>query len=414
MDLNTTYKIILLAICLTISSIFSAAETGLMSLSKIRIRQMVEDKVKRADIIEKLVNNPNRLLSAILIGNNIANIGASAIATSLAISCFPKNGVGIATGIMTILVLIFGEITPKSLAAQNSEKVSIRVSKFIHFITIVLSPAILVLTRITNSLIRLMGGKVDKEKPFITEEELKTIVNVSHQEGVLEGGEKDMIYNVFEFGETQARDIMVPRTDMVAIDVNLPYEDIVNIFKQEQYSRIPVYEETIDNIIGILYVKDLLFIEDSKEEFDLRKYMRKPYFSYEFKPITELFEEMRTNRVHMAIILDEYGGTEGLITIEDLIEEIVGDIEDEYDKKVDEIKVIKEDEYLTYGNVRIEDINDMIGTIIESEEFDSIGGFVMGILGRLPEIGETIEYNNIKFIIEGVEKNRITKLRILT
>ena len=315
---------------------------------------------------------------------------------------------------MTILVLIFGEITPKSLAAQNSEKVSIRVSKFIHFITIVLSPAILVLTRITNSLIRLMGGKVDKEKPFITEEELKTIVNVSHQEGVLEGGEKDMIYNVFEFGETQARDIMVPRTDMVAIDVNLPYEDIVNIFKQEQYSRIPVYEETIDNIIGILYVKDLLFIEDSKEEFDLRKYMRKPYFSYEFKPITELFEEMRTNRVHMAIILDEYGGTEGLITIEDLIEEIVGDIEDEYDKKVDEIKVIKEDEYLTYGNVRIEDINDMIGTIIESEEFDSIGGFVMGILGRLPEIGETIEYNNIKFIIEGVEKNRITKLRILT
>ncbi len=403
-----------MAICLTISSIFSAAETGLMSLSKIRIRQMVEDKVKRADIIEKLVNNPNRLLSAILIGNNIANIGASAIATSLAISYFPKNGVGIATGIMTILVLIFGEITPKSLAAQNSEKVSIRVSKFIHFITIVLSPAILVLTRITNSLIRLMGGKVDKEKPFITEEELKTIVNVSHQEGVLEGGEKDMIYNVFEFGETQARDIMVPRTDMVAIDVNLPYEDIVNIFKQEQYSRIPVYEETIDNIIGILYVKDLLFIEDSKEEFDLRKYMRKPYFSYEFKPITELFEEMRTNRVHMAIILDEYGGTEGLITIEDLIEEIVGDIEDEYDKKVDEIKVIKEDEYLTYGNVRIEDINDMIGTIIESEEFDSIGGFVMGILGRLPEIGETIEYNNIKFIIEGVEKNRITKLRILT
>lgn len=414
MDLNNIFKIILLVIFLCLSGVFSAAETGLMSLSKIRIRQMVDDKVKRADIIDRLVKNPNKLLGAILIGNNIVNIGASAIATSLAIDYFPNNGVGIATGIMTFLVLVFGEITPKSLAAQDSEKISLKVARFIYFLTIVFSPAISFLTRITNSLIKLMGGKMDREKPFITEEELKTIVNVSHEEGVLEGGEKDMIYNVFEFGESQAKDVMVPRTDMVAIEANLPYQDIINIFKQEQFSRIPIYEDTIDNIIGILYVKDLLFIDENNEEFNLRKYMRKPYFSYEFKFITELFEEMRTNRVHLAIILDEYGGTEGLITIEDLIEEIVGDIEDEYDKRVKEIEVIKEDEYLTYGNVRIEDINEMIGTIIESEDFDSIGGFIMGILGRLPEIGETIEYNNTKFIIEGIEKNRITKLRILT
>lgn len=408
------WKGVLLIIFLFLSGVFSAAETGLMTLSKIRIRQMVEDKVKGAALIDKLVNNPNKLLSAILIGNNIVNIGASAIATSLAISYFPNNGVGIATGVMTLLVLIFGEITPKSLAAQNSEGISLKVAKFIYFITIVFNPIILLLTYITNFLAKLLGGKVDKKKPFITEEELKTIVNVSHEEGVLEGGEKEMIYNVFEFGDSQAKDVMVPRTDMVAIEVSSSYNDVINVFKQEQFSRIPVYEDTIDNIIGILYVKDLLFLEGNKEAFNLRKLMRLPYFSYEFKLITELFEEMRKNRIQIAIILDEYGGTEGLITIEDLIEEIVGDIEDEYDNKINEIEVIKEDEYLTYGNVRIEDINEMIGTIIESEDFDSIGGFVMGILGRLPEIGETIEHNNIKFIIEGVEKNRITMLRILT
>lgn len=385
-----------------------------MTLSKIRIKKMVEDNVKGANTVEKLIKNPSKLLSAILIGNNIVNIGASALATSIAIDIYGDTGVGIATGAMTLLVLIFGEITPKSLAAQNSEKIALKVAKPINVITIILNPIIVFLTRLTNFLVRMLGGRVDTNQPFITEEELKTIVSVSHEEGVLEGEEKDMIYNVFEFADTQARDVMTTRTDMVAVEVNTSYWDIIKIFKEEQFSRIPVYENTIDNIIGILYVKDLLFLEDNKGQFDLKKYIREPYFTYEFKPVTELFNEMRTNRIHMAIVLDEYGGTEGLVTIEDLIEEIVGDIEDEYDKHVDEIQVIKEDEYLVYGSTRIEEINEMIGTSIESEDFDSIGGFVMGVIGRLPEAGETIEYNNIKFIAEAVEKNRIEKLRILT
>jgi len=397
-----------------LSAFFSASETALMTLSKIRVRKMVEDNIKNANTIDKLIKNPSKLLSAILIGNNAVNIGASALATSIAIDIYGNTGVGIATGIMTLLVLIFGEITPKSLAAQNSEKIALKVAKLINVITIILNPIIVFLTRLTNFLVRILGGRVDTNQPFITEEELKTIVSVSHEEGVLEGEEKDMIYNVFEFADTQARDVMTTRTDMVAVEVNSTYWDIIKIFKEEQFSRIPVYENTIDNIIGILYVKDLLFLEDNKGQFDLKKYIREPYFTYEFKPVTELFNEMRTNRIHMAIVLDEYGGTEGLVTIEDLIEEIVGDIEDEYDKHVDEIQVIKEDEYLVYGSTRIEEINEIIGTSIESEDFDSIGGFVMGIIGRLPEAGETIEYNNIKFIAEAVEKNRIEKLRILT
>ncbi|MFA5523640.1 MAG: hemolysin family protein [Tissierellales bacterium] len=408
------WKIILLVVFLMLSAFFSASETALMTLSKIRIRKMVEDKVKGASTVNKLIKNPSKLLSAILVGNNVVNIGASALATSIAIDVYGNKGVGIATGVMTLLVLIFGEIIPKSSATQNSEKVALRLGKYVYIVTIVLSPIVVFLTRITNFLVKLTGGNVDSYQPFITEEELKTIVSVSHEEGVLEGEEKEMIYNVFEFGDSQARDVMTTRTDMIAVEANASYEQIIDIFKQEQFSRIPVYENTTDNIIGILYVKDLLFLVENQDQFDLKKYMREAYFTYEFKPVKELFNEMRANRIQMAIVLDEYGGTDGIITVEDLIEEIVGDIEDEYDKPLEEIVVIKEDEYLVHGGIRIEEINEMIGTSIESEDFDSIGGFVMGVLGRLPEAGEAIEYENIKFIAEIVEKNRVEKLRILT
>lgn len=407
------WKAIVLIIFLSFSAIFSAAETALMSLSKIRVRQMVENKEKGAERINKLLSNPSRLLSAILIGNNIVNIGASALLTSLAIDYFGNRGVGIATGVMTLLILIFGEITPKSLAAQNSEKISLRLAGLINLVIIIFSPIIFILTRITNFLVKLMGGEVNIDQPFITHEELKTIVNVSHKEGILEGEEKEMIYNVFDFSDSQAKDVMVPRTDMIAIDIELPYEEIIEIFKQEQYSRIPVYEDTIDNIIGILYVKDLLFLQNNRDKFEFKKYLREPHFTYEFKSTKQLFEEMRTNRIHMAIVLDEYGGTEGVVTIEDLVEEIVGEIEDEYDKEINEIEVIKEDEYLVYGNVRIDAINDLIGTNIESEDFDSIGGFIIGVLGNFPETGEVIEYDHIKFVVEKVNRNKIEKIRII-
>lgn len=415
LDSDRVWKIVILIICLVLSALFSASETALMSLSKIRVKQMIENREKGANRINKLLSDPSRLLSAILIGNNVVNIGASSLMTSLAIDAFGNTGVGVATGIMTLLILVFGEITPKSLAAKNSEKISVRLSGFIEFVTNLLTPISFVLNIITDFLVKLLGGEVDKKKPFITQEELKTIVNVSYKEGVLEGEEKDMIYNVFDFSDSQVNDVMVPRTEIVAIDVDLPYEEIIKIINKEQYSRIPVYENTIDNIIGILYVKDLLFLDVNKESpFDLRKYIRQPYFTPEYKSIKELFKEMRTNRNHMVVIIDEYGGTEGIVTIEDVVEEIVGDIEDEYDKKIKEIEVIKEDEYLVNGNVRIDIINELIGTHIESKDFDTIAGFVIGIIDRLPEAGEEIEYENIRFIIENIDRNRIKKIRILT
>ncbi len=414
MPSDLIFQFIILFILIMLSGFFSSSETALVSLSKIRLRQMVDEGVKNASLVSTLIDKPNKLLGAILIGNNIVNIAASALATSIAIDLWGNKGIGISTGVMTFLVLIFGEVTPKSLAAQNSEKTALKVSRPIYFITVFLSPLIYVITSITNVLIKLMGGNTSKIQPLITEDELKTIVNVSHEEGVLEVGETKMIYNVFEFGDSEAKDVMTPRTNMVALSVNSSYKDLVELFKEETFSRLPIYEEDIDDIIGILHVKDLIFSIEDRESFNVRDYLRPAFFTYEFKPTQELFQEMRDNNYPTAIILDEYGGTAGMITTEDLVEEIVGEITDEYDEGNEEIIVIKEDEYIVDGSMKLDLLNDLIGTNIESENFDSIGGFVIGILGRFPEEEEIIEYENIKFTIEKVEKNRIEKMRIFT
>jgi putative hemolysin len=391
------------------------SETALMALSKIRIRHMVEEGVKGAKLIEKLTEDPSRLLGAILIGNNIANIGASALATSIALKAFGERGVGIVTIIMTILVLIFGEITPKSIAKQNSEKVALRVSNPINIIVRLFKPLVSIFTLISSLFIRLLGGDPKATEPFITEEELKTMVGVSEEEGVLEDVEKEMIFNVFEFADAQVKDVMVQRVDVIAVDVNATYDEVINIIKTEQFSRIPVYNQNIDDVIGILNVKDLIIASQSKENFNVSDYMREPYYTFEFKKITELFSEMKNTRNHMAVVLDEYGGNVGIVTIEDLIEEIVGEIEDEYDDEEDsDIIVVKEDEYIVDGSARLDHIGDLIGVTMESEEFDSVGGLVIGELGRFPEQSEEVRLNNIRFVVEEVDKNRIKKVRIYT
>ncbi|MDU5111204.1 MAG: hemolysin family protein [Clostridium sp.] len=410
-----TWQIILLVILLIMSGFFSMSETALMALSKIRIRHMVDEGVKGAKLVEKLTEDPSRLLGAILIGNNIVNIGASALATSIAVKTIGESGVGLVTVIMTILVLIFGEITPKSIAKQNSEKVALRVSKIINIVVKVFRPFIFIFTAISSLFIRLLGGDPKATEPFITEEELKTMVGVSEEEGVLEDVEKEMIFNVFEFADAQVKDVMVQRVDVVAVDMNATYDEVIDIIKTEQFSRIPVYNQTIDNVIGILNVKDLIIAFESKENFKVSDYMREPYYTYEFKKITELFNEMKSTRNHMSVVLDEYGGNVGIVTIEDLIEEVVGEIEDEYDDEVDdEIIVVKEDEYIVDGSARLDHIGELIGVTMESEEFDSVGGLVIGELGRFPEQDEEVKINNIKFIVEEIDKNRIKRVRIFT
>lgn len=390
------------------------SETALMSLSRIRLRHMVEERVPKAELVEKLIEDPSKLLGAILIGNNVANIAASAVATVLATDLFGDTGVGIATGVITILVLIFAEITPKSIAKQRAETVSLLVATPIKFIVIIFKPLVYIFTTISSIFTKMFDGGPSADKSSITEEELRTMVGVSEEEGVLENVEKEMIFNVIDFADLLVKDAMVQRVDIVSVDEEASYDEVMDIIKNEQFSRIPVYRETIDNIIGVLNVKDLAMVENIREDFNISKYIRETLYTFEFRKILELFKEMKRTRNHMAVVLDEYGGTVGLITIEDLVEEIVGDIEDEYDEEKHPIDVISDNEYVIDGSLRLHDISDLIGFNIDSEEFDSIGGLMIGELGRVPEEYEEVNtVSGVKLIAEEILKNRIKKVRMI-
>lgn len=405
--------IILLIFLVCCSAFFSASETALTSLSKIRLRNMVDENVKNADIIAKLVDDPNRLLSSILVGNNLVNNGASALTTAIAIQIFSgdaESGAGIATIIITIIILIFGEITPKTVAAQKAEKVALIVCRVINICITVFRPIVAVLNVVTSNLSKLFGCVPGEKVPLITAAELKTMVNVSHEEGVLELDERTMINNVFDFGDSKAKDVMTPRTDIIAVPMDVSYEEYVRLVKEEGFSRIPVYGEDLDDIVGILYVKDIFFAD--AEDFSAEKYMREPLFTYESKPIAELLAEMKVSRLAVAIVLDEYGGTSGLVTMEDMVEEIVGDIEDEYDDDEEDIEVIKDDEFVVDGSTRLEDFNEMVGTELLCEEVDTIAGYILVKLGNFPVEGQELETDGLRIVVEEMEKRRIEKVHV--
>ena len=411
----SSWQIILLVILVILSGFFSSAETAFTAANRLKLRHMAEEGSKSAKRALRLIENPSKLISALLIGNNIVNIFASSLATLVAIDLYGISATGIATSILTIVIIIFGEITPKSFATQHAEKVSMMFSKPVGILMTLLTPFVIIFYSISSWIIRLFGGDISQSHPLVTEEELKTMVDVGSEEGVFEQEEKEMLHNIFDFGDLQVRDIMVQRVDITALDVDATYEEVLEIVKDEQFSRFPVYREDIDDIIGILNVKDLLFLtEGEKQSFKLENYIREPYFAYEFKRITDLFKELKKTRTHISIILDEYGGTVGIVTIEDLLEEIVGEIDDEYDDdKETDIETIRKNEYMVSGSYRLDELNDLIGTDIESEEFDSIGGYLIGILGTFPASGEVIETDGIRFVVDEVDKNRIKKIRMI-
>ena len=408
------YLFILLVICICLSAFFSASETALTSISRIKLLNMIDDNIetKKAQQILKLVENPQKLLSAILIGNNIVNIGASSIATVLAMKLLPSNGAGVSTIVMTIVILIFGEITPKTLAAQDSEKVALAVVKFVSLVVFIFTPAIIVLNFVTGNLVKLLGGGSKEKAPTITQAELKTMVNVSHEEGVLQVEERTMLNNVFDFRQSRAREVMTPRTDICALPDTATYSEAVDMFKAEKFSRLPVYRENIDDIIGVLYLKDIVAIDENK--FSITKMMREPYYTYETKDISSLLKEMRTKRIGFAVVLDEYGGTGGIVTMEDMVEEIMGKFSDEFDEEDDEISAVRENEFMVDGIGRLDDVNEMIGTKIECVHAETIGGYVTVLLGRFAQKGEVIEdtENHLTITVEEIDKNRIDKLII--
>lgn len=419
--MDTTSKIIFITILMfliILSGIFSASETALMALSKskIKVRKMKEENIKGIDVLVKVTEDSNRLLSTILIANNIVNIGASALATSLFTDMLGVSGVPVATAIMTTLVLIFGEITPKSIASRYPEKVSLVVIRLIRGVMFIFRPLVFILDIIRVCIFKILRIEEDYSEVTITEEELKVTVEVAHEEGVIEEEKKEIIDKIFNFSDTVAKKAMVNRMNIIAISSKCSYEELKSMLIEEKFTRIPVYEETIDNIVGIINIKDVVFLsEDEISKFNALDYTRDAFFTYEYKQASNLLDEMKEAKAQMAIVVDEYGSTAGILTIEDLIEEIVGDIDDEYDTEEEcDIRKIGEDEFLVNASAFLSDVSEAIGFKLQSEDFDSIGGYIIDKLKGFPQENELVVIDGIKFTIEDTDKNKINKIKINT
>lgn len=413
MDSTDAIQFGVLIVLLLLSAFFSSAETSMTSVNKIKILSLAEQGNKKARTLLKILEDSGRMLSTVLIGNNIVNLTASALATSLSIRIWGSTAVGLATGVLTLLILIFGEISPKTLATIHSEKLALNYAGTIIFLMRILTPVIFLINNLSLLFLRLMRVDPSAKMNTMTEHELRTILDVSHEDGVIESEERQMIYNVFDFGDSLAKDIMVPRVDMVFVNVNSTYQEVITIFKEEKFTRLPVYEGTTDNVIGVIIIKDLIFYDVSRE-FNIRDIMREPHFTYEYKKTSELMLEMRQDFINFTIVLDEYGATAGLVTLEDLLEEIVGEIRDEYDKdEEDLIRQINDREFIVEGSMKLDDLNDALNLDLESEDYDSIGGYIIERLDHLPGTGESVVSDNeIKLVVDAVEKNRIDKVHI--
>lgn len=411
MDTSGVIQLISLFILLLLSGFFSSAETAFSTVNRVRIRTLCEEGNKRAQTTQKILDNYSKMLSTILIGNNIVNLSASSIATTLAIKIWGNFAVGIATGVLTVLVLLFGEIIPKNLARYYSENISLGYSKIIYVLMTIFTPVIFIVDGLSGLIMKIFHIDPNKKMSVMTESELKTYVDVSHEDGVIESEEREIIYNVFDFSDAVAKDVMIPRIDMVTVSLDTSYEDLLKVFRESMYTRIPVYEEDKDNVIGLVNIKDFILVTD-EAHFHIKDIIRDAHYTYEFKKTADLMMEMREKINNVAFVLNEYGSTVGMITLEDLLEEIVGEIRDEYDEDEDEyIKEIAENTYLVEGGMKLDDINDALEINLESEDYDSLGGLMIEKLDRLPEENEEIQLESgICLKAQGIVHNRITKV----
>lgn len=405
-------QLILVIVGVMMSAFFSSSETALTSINIFKIRQLEENGVKNSSLVKSLSENISKVLTAILIGNNIVNIVTATLATILFTDLYGASGALISTVILTLAILIFGEVTPKNIAATNSEKVALKVAKPIKFFQIVFAPLSFVLSIITGALTRMIIGEEKNKQDLVTEEDLKTIVDVSEEQGVINFQESEIINNVFEFGDSDVEDIMTARTNMEAINIDIDNLDLKNFLKNSKHSRIPVYGKSIDNILGILHMKDIVaFIADDKD-LDLEKMIRPAFYVYDNMHIFDLFKSMREENVSLAIVIDEYGGTSGIVTIEDIVEELVGEIEDEYDTHHETIFKIKDKEYLVDPSIHINDFNDYFDKDIKQLKNDSIGGFVIDKLGRIAKVGDFVEVDGIKISVVQIDRYKIEMLKV--
>lgn len=413
MDPSGAMQIIVLVILLLLSAFFSSAETCLTTVNKIRIRSLAEDGNKRAKVVLEITENSGNLLSAILIGNNIVNLSASALTTTIAYK-LGGSAVALATAIITVLILLFGEITPKTIASTHAEKLSLFYAYPVRLIMWIITPISIVINAISRVIFFILRIDPNAKSDAMTEDEIRTIVDESHESGVIEEEEREMINNVFDLGEAKAKEVMVPRVNVIFADVESSYNELIEIFRENKFTRLPVYEETTDNIIGIINMKDLLLFDNTKD-FYIRNILREAYFTYEHKSISELLVEMRENSINIAIVLDEYGETAGLITLEDILEEIVGEIRDEYDENEEDelFQEISSFEFIVEGSMSLDDLNDRLELDLDSEDFDSVGGIMIENLERIPEKGDEITTESgIRMVVDSLNKNRVEKVHI--
>jgi len=411
-DSGDATQLITLIILLMLSAFFSSAETALTTVNRIRIRGLADEGNKRAKTVLKITDDSGKMLSAILIGNNIVNLSAASLTTTLAYR-LGGSMVAVANAALTVAILLFGEITPKTVATIHAEKVSLAYAGIIGIFIKLATPVIFLINGLAKGVLILLRVDPNAKNNIMTETELRTIVDVSHEDGVIESDEKEMIYNVFDLGDAKAKDVMVPRVHVTFADVESTYEELLEIFREDKFTRLPVFEETTDNVIGTINMKDLLLFDNTKE-FHIKDILREAYFTYEYKNISELLVEMRQASFNIAIVLDEYGETAGLITLEDLLEEIVGEIHDEYDENEEDfIQKISENEYIIEGSMNLDDLNDRLDLSLESEDYDSLGGFIIERLDRFPETGDSlVTDDSIRLVIESLDKNRIESVHM--
>lgn len=411
MDTTGVIQLITIFVLVGLSAFFSSAETAFTTVNRVRMKALADEGNSRALAALTVLDHYSKMLSTILIGNNIVNLTASSLTTILATKVFGSYAVGIATGLLTLTILIFGEIIPKNTAMIYSDKISLVYAKIILFLMKIFTPAVFIIDKLAMGISQLLHIDMSKKGSLMTENELKTYVDVSHEDGVIESEEREIIYNIFDFSDAVAKDIMIPRIDMVSIGLDMGYEEVLNIFKEYMYTRLPVYENDKDNIIGLINIKDFILLSD-KENFRVKDILREAYYTYEYKKTADLMIEMREITASAAFVLNEYGATVGMITLEDLLEEIVGEIRDEYDADEEElIQQIDGHTYLVEGGMKLDDINDALDISLHSEDYDSIGGLIIEHLDRLPEAEETIvTESGITLQVKEISQNRIKKV----
>jgi CBS domain containing-hemolysin-like protein len=417
--MDPAISLFIVVICLMLIALLSSSEVAFIAANRIKLRHLIEQGNTRAKTVQKIREDHDRFFSAVILSGNLFTILATSIGTAFTVRFFraEESGIIVATVVMTLLTVVFGELAPKTYAVKHAERIALALAKPVDLYIRIISPLIWIFSKLSDRLIRWGGGDRTHASPFLTEEEMKAMISMGEEEGTLEKEEKEMLHNVFEFGDKEVSEAMVPRTEIEAIGEDAVVGDLLNLVSEKGYSRYPVIRETVDNITGLLYVKDIVR-KMGEEEVDpqtpIRNFTREAYYIPETKMVTSLLDEMQKKKFHIAIVLDEHGGTAGLITLEDIMEEIVGGLQDEFEtlEAEKEVEVVDERTFVVSGSTDIDEISDLIGAEIESDEFNTIGGFLFGLFGHLPKAGDQLRLRDLRFLILEMEGKKIEKIKI--